>query len=134
MSLLLAAVSCGTRSPRPVDIDAADLCAHCRMVISENRYAAELADRDGNVIKFDNLDCMTRYAAAHGGQSAATAWWVMDSEGNEWLDLRQAVLVKSDSIPGPMGSGILATRDPAGAQDLAARFSGRILRFEDLIR
>jgi len=42
--------------------------------------------------------------------------------------------VKSTSIPGPMGSGVLATRDSASAEDLARRFSGRVLRFEDLWR
>ena len=132
--LLLFAASCENRSPRPVEIEAADMCAQCKMAISEKRYAAEMTDMNENVIKFDNIDCMVRYAAAHGLKDKAAAWFVMDSDGREWFDARQAFLVKSASIPGPMGSGVLAIKDSAAAGDLARRFSGRVLRFEDLWR
>jgi len=130
--LLLIATGCGNRLPWPAEIDTSDMCAQCKMAISEKRYAAEMTDREGNVIKFDNIDCMVRYAAAHGLKDKAAAWFVMDSDGKEWLDAHQAFLVKSTSIPGPMGSGVLAVRDSAAADDLAHRFSGQVLRFEDL--
>jgi hypothetical protein len=42
------------------------MCAQCKMAISERRYAAEIAGVDEDVIKFDNIDCMVRYAAANG--------------------------------------------------------------------
>jgi copper chaperone NosL len=132
IGLLLALVSCGNRSPQPAEIDASDICVQCKMAISERRYAAELTDAEGNVLKFDNVDCMVRYAAIHDLQTHAGAWWIMDSEGKEWLDLRQSLLVRSSSIPGPMGSGVLAVKDQASAQALAHRFSGQIIRFEDL--
>jgi copper chaperone NosL len=132
--LLLIATSCGNRSLRPVEIEAADMCAQCKMAISEKQYAAEMADMDGNLMKFDNIDCMVRYAVSHGLKDKVAAWFVMDSDGREWLDANQAFLVKSTSIPGPMGSGVLAVKDSAAAEDLAHRFSGRVLRFEDLVR
>lgn len=108
------------------------MCAQCKMAISEKRYAAELQDADGNILKFDNIDCMARYAAGHGLRTSAAAWWVMNSEGTEWLDLHQALLVRSSAIPGPMGSGILAVKDQSSAQALAQRFSGQIIGFESL--
>ena len=123
---------CASRSPQPVNVDADDMCAQCKMAISETRYAAELVDAESNVIKFDNIDCMVRYASAHDLKNKAAAWFVMDSEGKQWLDARQALLVKSASIPGPMGSGILAGKDNAAAEELARRFSGEILRFDRL--
>ena len=132
--LLLIATGCGNRLPWPAEIDTSDMCAQCKMAISEKRYAAEMTDGEGNVIKFDNIDCMVRYAAANGLRANAVAWFVMDSDGREWLDARQAFLVKSASIPGPMGSGVLAIRDSAAAETMASRFSGRVLRFEDLWR
>lgn len=130
--MLLALVNCGSRPPQPAEIDATDMCARCKMVISEKRYAAELVDNEGNMLKFDNLECMLRYAAEHSLKDKAAAWFVMDSEGRQWLDARHAFLVKSASIPGPMGSGILAVRDSEQAAILAAHFSGQILRFDDL--
>jgi copper chaperone NosL len=130
--LLLIAPGCGNRSPRPVEIEASDMCAQCKMAISEKRYAVEWADMEGNVIKFDNVDCMVRYVSGHGLRNKAAAWFVMDSDGKEWLDARQAFLVKSDSIHGPMGSGVLAVKDQAAANGLAGRFSGQVLRFDDL--
>jgi len=134
ISVLLIATGCGNRLPRPAEIDASDMCAQCKMAISERRYAAEISDGEGNVIKFDNIDCMVRYAAVHGLKDKAAAWFVMNSDGREWLDAHQAFLVKSPSIPGPMGSGILAVGNPGAADDLAHRFSADVLRFEDLWR
>lgn len=133
IGLLAVLASCGNRSPQPAEIDASDICAQCKMAISEKRYASELTDAEGNVLKFDNVDCMARYAANHGLQTRAWAWWIMDSEGRDWLDLRQALLVRSSSIPGPMGSGVLAAKDEASAQALASRFTGQIIRFDDLL-
>lgn len=130
--LLLVLTSCASRLPRPVEIEAADICAQCKMAISEKRYATELVDAEGNVVKFDNLDCLVRYVTARDLKNKTAAWFVMDGDGKEWLDMRQALLVKSDSIPGPMGSGVLAAKDPGQAQQLAQRFTGRILHFEDL--
>jgi copper chaperone NosL len=124
--------ACGSRSPQPVEIEAADMCAQCKMAISEKRYAAEMADIDGNVMKFDNIDCMIRYVSGNDLKDKAAAWFVMDSNGEKWLDARQAFLVKSASIPGPMGSGILAGKDRAMADELAKRFSGQVLHFDNL--
>ena len=132
ISLLLITAGCGNRSPQPVEIEAADMCAQCKMAISQKRYAAEMADIDGNVMKFDNIDCMIRYVSGNDLKDKAAAWFVMDSNGEKWLDARQAFLVKSASIPGPMGSGILAGKDGAMADELAKRFSGQVLHFDNL--
>lgn len=102
------------------------------MAISENRYAAELVDAEGVLVKFDSMECLLRYATAHGLQNRASAWFVMDYSRREWLDARQSFFVKSASIPGPMGNGIIAARDEKQAEELARRFSGQPLRFDQL--
>jgi nitrous oxide reductase accessory protein NosL len=101
------------------------------MAISEKRYAAEMVNA-GGATKFDNIDCMVNYVSKHGLRESAAAWFVMDSEGREWLDARRTLLVKSESIPGPMGGGTLAVVDPVRAEQLARHFSGHVLHFEDL--
>jgi nitrous oxide reductase accessory protein NosL len=102
------------------------------MAISEQRYAAEMADLDGNVMKFDNIDCMIRYAAAHGMKDKAGAWFVMDSDGREWLDARQAFLVKSASIPGSYGKRGFGDQRFRGGQGTRSPVLGEVLRLEDL--
>jgi nitrous oxide reductase accessory protein NosL len=104
------------------------------MAISERRYAAEMVDKSGSVSKFDNIECMVRDMAGRNVKDKAVAWLVMDREGRQWLDARQACLLKSGSIPGPMGSGILAPKDSDKAGRLAARFSGQVVHFDDLWR
>jgi hypothetical protein len=88
--LLLFAASCGNRSPRPVEIEATDMCTQCKMAISEKRYAADLTDMDGNVIKFDNIDCMVPYAAAHGLKDKAAAYAAMVSTARRRPPTRMA--------------------------------------------
>ena len=134
LALMFTGTGCETPPPQPVEIGASDMCTQCKMAISEKRYAAEAIDPDGEVLKFDSIDCMLRYASAHGLKEKARAWFVMDSEGNKWLDARSAFLVSAVTIPGPMGAGILATGDRTSATELSARFSGKVLTFADLWR
>ena len=90
--LLLVTTGCSNRSPQPVEIETADVCAQCKMAISEKRYAAEMADVEGNVIKFDNVDCMVRYVSGHDLKDKAAAWFVVESTGEKMARCAQGFL------------------------------------------
>jgi copper chaperone NosL len=109
-----------------VEIEASDVCARCKMAISEKRYAAELYEADGTLYKFDEIGCMLR----SGKKPAVT--FVADCDNRTWLDGRQAFYIQADSIQTPMSGGIIAAGERSRAEHHAAHFQGRILTFEEL--
>ena len=129
---MLLTAACESASLRPVDIEASDMCAYCKMAISERRYAAEAIDNEGTAYKFDNALCMMRFVADRKLRDRVGAWYIADYENRSWLDARNAAFVRSAEIPGPMASGLAAFGSHAAAQALAAEHHGKTISFEGL--
>ncbi len=124
--------ACQSRKPRPVEIEASDMCSFCRMAISEKQYAAEFVDREGNLFKFDDIGCMLRFVRERNLKSEAAAHFVVDYERRDWLEGEKAYYLKSEAIHSPMGGGLVAFRERAKAEEYAAKLSGKVLKFDDV--
>jgi len=129
---LTTLAACRTGPPRPIDIEPSDMCSRCRMAISQNRYAAELVDRDGNVWKFDDIGCMVRYTRDHGLEPRSQTYFVMDYQSQHWLNAAHALYVRSEEIPSPMSGGIVAFENEAKAEEFSHSVHGAVLTFEGL--
>lgn len=118
VALLVLLVACGRRvpdGPEPVAWDHQP-CAHCRMLVGEPAYAAQLITTDGDVVHFDDPGCLVRYLADR--KPAVHRLWFHDSTGPGWLAGDAAGFVPSATSP--MGYGFAAVpRGTAGAVDLA---------------
>jgi copper chaperone NosL len=124
-------VGCGGH-PKPAELDPGDICAKCKMAISERRYAAEFADREGAIVKFDDIRCMIRFVQEHNLRDKAAAYFVMDYEKRIWLSAEKAYYVKSKELPSPMVSGLAAFQERAKAEELSSKLHGEMLTFQDL--
>lgn len=102
------------------------------MAISQNRYAAELVDRDGNVWKFDDIGCMLHYSRDHRLNPQSQTFFVMDYHSKQWLDAARAIYVRSTEIESPMAGGIVAFEDQANAAEFSRDVHGELLKFEGL--
>lgn len=129
---LVGFASCQNQTIEPVAIEANDMCAFCRMSISEKRYAAELIDQDGEVSKFDDIGCMTNFRKQRVNDALIRATFVMDFERREWLKAEDAFYVRSPEFKTPMSGGIAAFKDESTAQATAAKYHGTMLRFTEL--
>ena len=100
--------------PSAIDYDH-EACAHCRMLIGDPRYAAQLVTGDGDVLDFDDPGCLLRYVAdAH---PTVHRMFFRDAHRARWL-VGPAVAFVVEATP--MGYGYAAV-DPAtpGAVPLA---------------
>ncbi len=131
-AIMFALVNCRSATLEPVAIEANDMCAFCRMTISEKRYAAELMDQDGEVSKFDDIGCMANFRKQKTNDGSIRATFVMDFERREWLKAEDAFYVRSSEFKTPMSGGIVAFKDEANAQQAAATYRGTMLRFAEL--
>ncbi|MCL4243773.1 MAG: nitrous oxide reductase accessory protein NosL [Candidatus Dadabacteria bacterium] len=110
--LLLAALftACGDRPPTgPVEVHyGEDVCERCRMIISDQRFAAQYVTEKGEAKKFDDIGCLAAELKTDGGEDIASGVYVADFATGAWIDARKAHYLKSADIASPMGYGIAA--------------------------
>lgn len=131
---VLLLIGCSEGAPGPRPIEPGDMCAQCRMAISQQRFAAETADSDGNVKKFDDIGCMRKFTAKARPAQNKELLFVADYDDTQWLPARDGFYVQSATIPSPMASGLLAVRDRTRAEKHAQRFHGRLLTYAELFQ
>jgi len=95
----LATTSC-TRTDAPAEpIWGKEPCAHCKMLVSDKRYAAQVA-ADGERYFFDDIGCMVLWIDTHPRAERA---WVHDASNAAWLDARTARYVAGVRTPMDFG-------------------------------
>lgn len=106
-----------------------EACVACRMLITEERFAAAV-DTPAETVVFDAIECLVRWVAAG---AEARRIWVHDHDSSAWLDGRTAWFVHSRELVTPMGAGLVAFATEQAARGLAGRLQGEVLRFEQLL-
>ena len=123
LSLIVCIVAACTTGPvHPVSIDTRnDMCAYCRMIVSDPRVAAQIVASGEDVRIFDDIGCLRDYLAGHQVTHDAVVF-VADHRTGGWVPAREAVYTISTGRRTPMASGIVAhvsrasrDADPAAA-------------------
>ena len=115
--------SCGRSETKPVELFPEDMCAYCRMGMSDPRFAAEIISDGSEVFKFDDIGCMDRYRVLTPGLTVAAAF-VKDFETSAWIRFEKSIVIKT-GVATPMGSGKVAFADSARATDFLRRHPRR---------
>jgi copper chaperone NosL len=134
--LLAVALSggCGGGATEPAAISADDMCAGCKMAISEKRYAAQFIDGDGETYKFDDIGCMVSREDETRNELGIAARFVMDYDTLEWIDADEAFFVHSSELRTPMGSGLAAFKEKARAEAASQKYHGRLVGLDEAKR
>jgi copper chaperone NosL len=135
--VMLMATACSKPPPWPPLAAEPDLghdaCAHCRMIVSDERFAAQYHDRAGNVEFYDDLGCLL---AAHGGEGGdPQAAFVRSFDDARWIRGDEGFAVHSQAFTSPMGFGFVAfaTR-PAAESEARGRDGATLIDLATLIR
>jgi len=116
--LILTLAGCASSGLRPVDIFPEDMCANCRMAISDERFASEIITHEEEAFKFDDLGCMLKFRVKRNDiQIAAT--FLKDYDTREWIPYERATIIETD-LDTPMASGKVAFAEAKRAQAIAA--------------
>ena len=112
LAVLLAA--CGREGPVPIAFDR-EPCAHCRMLISDPAFAAQLESAEGETQSFDDPGCLL--ASLEGRPAAAGGLWFHHVREERWIPGDR---VAFEPVPKtPMGYGLGAVdAGSAGALSL----------------
>ena len=114
-----------------------DVCSHCNMIVSEERFAVAhvVADANKNASDpalFDDISCLIAAEQQAPEGSVVAARWVNAADEPGWIEATSAYFVRSPEIRSPMGGGVLAARREEGAKAILERTPGKLLRFEEL--
>jgi copper chaperone NosL len=135
-ALLLGALwmaGCGATKFEPVEIAAEDMCALCKMAISEKQYASEFLNRDGDAFKFDDIGCMANYVEKKIARDSIAAFYVVDFDSKQWLKAEEAVFVASPNFHTPMSGGMVAFKHRSRAEVVAVANQGRRISFAEAL-
>jgi copper chaperone NosL len=89
-------------------------CAHCRMLISDRRYAAAWIEPGGRQMHFDDIGCMVS-AMHRQAPPTASLLFARDYAEDTWLDAAVALYVRADILHSPMAYGVAAFRNRPAA-------------------
>lgn len=107
-----------------------DVCDECRMIISEEQFAAVSLDRDGNTRKFDGVGCLIFNQAKH--PSPAERTWVHDYQSREWIEMDKTFFVSLETLVTPMDFGLAAFSSQEAASQFAHDQGGVLVGLADL--
>lgn len=112
-ALLVLACAAACRSipdaPSAIAYDR-EACAHCRMLIGDPRYAAQLVTTEGDVFDFDDPGCAFAHLAQH--RPRVHRLWFRDAARDRWLAASEVRFARVAETP--MGYGLAATDAAAG--------------------
>ena len=103
-----------------------DACEHCRMLIMDPKFGAEIVTEKGRIYKFDDVNCKRNFIAENGLSEENIKYnLVIDfSEPQTLINAERAFYVRSEEIKSPMGSQIAAFNSAEAAQQMLSRWSG----------
>ncbi len=107
-----------------------DVCAQCRMIIEDERFACAAVSPDGRYLKFDDIGCMAAHEKENGQALRA---WVRDAEGDGWIAREKAGFVHSKDLVTPMGCGLAAFSTEARAKKFCNKKTGDLIMWNALL-
>jgi copper chaperone NosL len=119
-----------TAKPQSIHVGV-DSCDHCRMNITDEKYAAEVLTKKGRVFKFDSVPCLKSFVSRNGSQVDRIL--VADFLNHGVLvDVSQVEFLSSSKLAGPMGSSLVASSNRKGLEELRHKLSGEILNWDKI--
>jgi copper chaperone NosL len=96
-----------------------DACADCRMIVSDDRFGAQLHNRSGDVAHFDDTGCLRAFVSQRPFEIEGV--FVRSFRSRAWVRGDRAWVVESRAFPSPMDHAVAAFDDEASARDEASR-------------
>jgi len=119
---LVLACAGGPPGPAPLEVGRQP-CDHCRMTVSDARFAAQLVAPGEEPRFFDDLGCLVAYLRDAGDLPPGAVAYVADHRTGDWVRAAAAVYTRVDTLATPMSSHLVAHLD-AGSRDADAAARG----------
>lgn len=124
LALALAA-GCARGPPGPAALDTRnDTCAHCRMAVSDARFAAQVVAPGEEPRFFDDVGCLRDWLRSGTPAPRGALAYVADHRTKAWVRAAAATYTRAPALQTPMGSHLVAHADAASRDADAAAAGG----------
>jgi copper chaperone NosL len=120
-----------SNEPQPIHFNE-DECDYCRMIISDQRYGAELMTKKGKAYKFDSVECLSAYLQEEKqGSKDIHSLLTIDFNNPEiFIEATQAWYLHSDLLKSPMGLNFSSFKDKDLAQTVKNVYPGELVHWQ----
>jgi copper chaperone NosL len=113
-SILLLGACAPSGPPPPAPLDTAnEACRHCRMMVSDARFAAQLVAPGEEPLFFDDVGCLRDFLHENPEKAAGFTAYVADHRTRAWIREDRAVYTRVAGLATPMNSHLIAHADAA---------------------
>lgn len=81
-----------------------DICAECRMLVTDARFGAQVITRTGKTLTFDSIDCMNKHVAGMAPADVREVWVVDANHPGTLIRSTDAKLMNDGVLHPPMGT------------------------------
>lgn len=132
--LLVLAAGCGSAVPPPAALTLnQDACGYCRMIVSDGRFASQIAARLEEPGFFDDLGCLANHLRNTASLSDGAIVYVADHRTREWIVADRAIYTRVERFTAPMGSHIIAHASEASRAADADAAGGSPVELKDVL-
>lgn len=130
---LLFVSGCGG-DPEPINYGH-DECEFCRMLITDNRYGAELVTDKEKIFKFDAVECMVEFAMVKNFVGDTNQKFLVTdfAQPETFIDAANAFYVQNEKFRSPMGLNVMAFDSEISRQKFVSESGGDLLNWIDVI-
>jgi copper chaperone NosL len=123
-----------TKSAEPINYGK-DECEYCRMMITDNKYGAEVVTDKGKIFKFDSIECLIEFALEKNSVGDVNqSFLVTDySKPAELIDAKTAFYVHNDNVRSPMGLNVSAFKTEQDLNSFIETNGGKKLNWVEVI-
>jgi copper chaperone NosL len=127
--LMLCLIAC-SKDAVPIHFGE-DICSHCKMIISDQRYGGELLTAKAKPYKFDSIECMAAYILKEneGSENIYSLWTIDFNKPEKLINADQAWYLLSNSLKSPMGLNLSSCLTHDNAESLKNLYGGEIMHW-----
>lgn len=131
-ALLMQSCSSG---PQPINYGK-DACDFCKMVISDQKFGAEIVTGKNKVYKFDDVHCVASFIKSkYQEKKEVVAVYLTDfSQKGMLIKAETSYLMYSESLRSPMGGNVAAFAVQDSLKKFQQQYNGTIVQWNNIIK
>lgn len=133
--ILFVVAGCGTTEPEALNYGK-DVCQHCKMVIADEKFGAELITNKGKIYKFDSAECLIDLISDKSQKIdtvGAQLLVINFAKPATFINGRAAFFLKDKGYQSPMGGNIVPFDSKMLAENNTLSPDAKVLNFAEAI-
>lgn len=134
ITAMLMMQSCSS-GPQPISYGK-DACDFCKMVISDQKFGAEVVTTKGKVYKFDDVHCIASFIKSNtvDQKEISRIYFTDYSKKDQLVKSDNSFLLQSDMLRSPMGGNVAVFASEDSLKKFQQQLNGTAVQWNDLLK